>query len=201
MSYKTKRIYLENLLKRNGNCVNLEPYNENQLRIIQQQIKVAEIKTKIYEEWISIDACKKKMDGLKRTKSATRAVLWQQVFSGPVETLRQTPSLTNLDIMKICEYCESTAPEYRFIHMYKPAVSQVFYDCVINNNINFHANSSTGCGILPSPAHSLTNYRPLVPNIVDPGPSTSTATDSVRNLHQCLDSNTNILENFFDLTY
>ena len=62
------------------------------------------------------------------------------MFSGPVETLRQTASLTNLEIMKICEYCELTAPGYRFIHMYKPAVSQVFYDCVINKNINFHAN-------------------------------------------------------------
>ncbi|EFO96450.1 hypothetical protein CRE_21562 [Caenorhabditis remanei] len=201
MSYKSKQIYLENLLKRNGNCVNLKPYNESQLRIIQLLIKDAEIKKSIYEEWHSIAACMEKMDGFQIITSTTRAMLWQHVFSGPVETLRQTASLTNLEIMKICEYCELIAPGYRFIHMYKPAVSQVFYDCVINNNINFHANSSTGCGILPSPAHSLTHYRPLVPNIVDPGPSTSTATDSGRNLHQCLDSNTNILENFFDLTY
>ncbi|EFO82774.1 hypothetical protein CRE_00947 [Caenorhabditis remanei] len=187
MSYKSKRVYLENLLKRNGNCANLESYNENQLRIIQQQIKYAEIKTKIYEEWISIDACKEKMDGLKRTKSATLAVLWKQVFSGPVETLRQTASLTNLEIMKICEYCELTAPGYRFIHMYKPAVSQVFYDCVINKNINFHENPfavesglNNGCGISLSAAHSLTYNSPLEPNIVEPGPSISTAIDSRR---------------------
>ncbi|KAF1747504.1 hypothetical protein GCK72_023969 [Caenorhabditis remanei] len=89
--------------------------------------------------------------------------------------------------MKICEYCESTAPGYRFIHMYKPAVSQVFYDCVINNNINFHANpfavesgSNNGCGISPSAAHSFTHNSQLEPNIVEPGPSTSTATDSGR---------------------